>query len=359
MAFCDLHIHGVRNLHSVELSPLAGFNVFYGQNGSGKTSVLEAIYLLSHNRSFRHASIQPVIHHQLSTLSVFGRVSSHDLTHLAGIEKHRDGKTHIRLNGEGLSSSARLAQLLPLQLIHPDSDELLTGAPGLRRQFMDWGVFHVEHSFLVEWKRWQVLLKQRNAALKSGSSRQVVLSWDVEYSKACEAVSVARRRYLDEFQGCFQEILQGFLPDMPLVLSYHRGWPHDLDLLEGLARHFYQDSQRGHTHYGPHRDDVVMMCGENRASDMLSRGEQKLVVIALRLAQGKFLNVKTDRTCLYLLDDFAAELDAVHRKCVIDRLLEFKSQVFLTTIDYNEVRASIESVQPRLFHVEHGGINRV
>jgi len=354
---CD--INAVRNLTSVSLQLAPEFNVFYGQNGSGKTSILESLYLLSHNRSFRHHSIQPVIHHESQALSVFARLKQFELVRSAGVEKTREGKTTLRLDGEAASSSAILAELLPLQLIHPDSDELLTGAPRLRRQFLDWGVFHVEHSFLGVWQRWQRILKQRNAALKSGLSRDQVCGWDEEYIKTSEAISAFRQNYLELLSIRFQEIVANFLPEFQLELVYHRGWLKDASLRELIERHYFRDVQLKHTHYGPHRDDLFIQCGENRASEMLSRGEQKLVVIALRLAQGQLLKDVKDKACLYLLDDFAAELDAAHRRCVIERLVDFSSQVFLTTIDYGEVKSCIDFVNPRLFHVEHGGVKEV
>lgn len=359
MSLLQCDINAVRNLASVSLSLSPGFNVFYGQNGSGKTSVLESLYLVSHNRSFRHHSIQPVIFHESQALSVFLRLQQRDLTRLAGIEKTREGKTTLRLDGETISSSAVLAELLPLQLIHPDSDELLTGSPSLRRQFLDWGVFHVEHSFLGVWQRWQRILKQRNAALKSGLSRERVCEWDEEYIKTCEHISIFRANYINELSIRFQNIVVNFLPQFRLDLEYHRGWTKESSLSELLERHYFRDVQLKHTHYGPHRDDLLVRCGEVRASEMLSRGEQKLVVIALRLAQGQVLNEIKDRACLYLLDDFAAELDASHRRCVIDRLVDFKAQVFLTTIDYSEVKSCVDFVDPRLFHVEHGGVKEV
>jgi DNA replication and repair protein RecF len=172
-------------------------------------------------------------------------------------------------------------------------------------------------------------------------------------------MTVFRRDYLEKLAVLFQVIIKDFLPAFQLELVYHRGWPKDSSLAELLERHYFRDVQLKHTHYGPHRDDVIIQCGENKASEMLSRGEQKLVVIALRLAQGQLLKEIRDKTCLYLLDDFAAELDANHRLCVIERLVSFKSQVFLTTIDYGEVKSCIHFAHPKLFHVEHGAIKEV
>jgi len=356
MRFFQCEINAVRNLLSVSLSLSPGFNIFFGQNGSGKTSVLESLYLLSHNRSFRHHSVMPVIYHQADSLSVFARLYQQENIRAVGIEKTREGKTSLRLDGDAVSSAAVIAEILPLQLIHPDSDELLTGSPRLRRQFMDWGVFHVEHSFLNIWQRWQRVLKQRNAALKLGDVREQVCVWDGEFAEASERISAFRRYYIEKLSELFAEIVKDFLPDVELRLLYQRGWSKDSLLLELLERQYFRDVQLKHTYYGPHRDELVVQCGEVRASEMLSRGEQKLVVIALRLAQGQLLRNSRDVSCVYLLDDFAAELDANHRRCVVERLRDFKSQVFLTTIDYEEVRGCIDFVEPALFHVEQGRV---
>lgn len=356
MWFSQCEINAVRNLQANSLVLSPGFNVFFGQNGSGKTSVLEALYLLAHNRSFRHHTISPVISHQADALSVFARVNYQEGVHAVGVEKTREGKTTFRLDGESVSSAATIAEIVPLQLIHPDSDELLTGTPRLRRQFMDWGVFHVEHSFLEVWQRWQRALKQRNAALKCGGGRDQVCAWDGELAETSERISLFRQRYLETLSEEFSSIISDFLPGFSLQLTYQRGWPKESVLGELLERHYFRDIQLKHTYYGPHRDELMIQCGENRASEMLSRGEQKLVVIALRLAQGQLLKRVKEVSCCYLLDDFAAELDAGHRRSVIERLMNFQSQVLLTTIDYDEVSASVDFANPVLFHVEHGRI---
>ncbi len=359
MFFLQCDINAVRNLSSLSLTFAPGFNVFFGQNGSGKTSVLESLYLLAHNRSFRHHNISPVICHQSDSLCVFARLSGRENARTVGMEKTREGKTTLHLDGEPIVSAAAIAEIMPLQLIHPDSDELLTGAPSLRRQFMDWGVFHVEHSFLNIWRRWQRALKQRNAALKLGDVREQVFAWNSEFVETSEQVSDFREHYLRRLAALFGGIVKDFLPGFDVQLLFRRGWPAESDLSELLDRHYLRDVQLKHTYYGPHRDELLVVCGENRASEMLSRGEQKLVVIALRLAQGQLLKERKGEPCIYLLDDFAAELDSPHRLCVIERLQEFKAQVFLTTIDYEEVKSCINFVEPQLFHVEHGRVIEV
>jgi DNA replication and repair protein RecF len=353
-------IKAVRNLLEISFEGHPGFNVFYGVNGSGKTSILEAIYLLSSGKSFRHHHTQAIIHNTQSALSVFGWIlTENGLKRPAGIEKTKEGKTQIRLDGESISSTAPLAECLPLQIIHPESDILITGSPKWRRQFLDWGLFHVEPSFFNAWQRLQKVTKQRNAVLKQTQDKMQVSSWDAEYVQFSDIVSNYRKTYVFEFQTYFQEMMRFFLPHKKLVLSYLRGWPENVNLLDVLSKNFFRDIQLGYTFYGPQRDDLGVYYENSPASEVLSRGEQKLAVTALRLAQGRFLKEKTQKKCIYLLDDFAAELDTLHRRQVVETLSHLQSQIFLTTINYEEVKESLKDISLSLFHVEQGTVKTV
>lgn len=147
MSLTRVSVTAVRNLHPVTLS-LPRINILYGDNGSGKTSVLEAIHLLGLARSFRSARLQPVIQYEEAACTVFGQVMlANGIASNLGISRERQGEFTIRIDGQNARSAAQLAETLPLQLINPDSFRLLEGAPKIRRQFLDWGVFHVEPRF--------------------------------------------------------------------------------------------------------------------------------------------------------------------------------------------------------------------
>ena len=152
------------------LNPSPRINILHGDNGSGKTSLLEAIHLLGMARSFRSTRLNPVISHEQGSCTVFGQVElGEEQSSALGISRDRSGEIRIRINGQSVRSAAELAETLPLQLINPDSFRLLEGAPKLRRQFLDWGVFHVEPRFLQAWQRLQQALRQRNSWLRHGT----------------------------------------------------------------------------------------------------------------------------------------------------------------------------------------------
>lgn len=355
MGIIYTEITAVRNLQAVSFEAHTFFNLFCGLNGSGKTSILESIYLLSCGKSFRSHAISTMINHGSPSLSIFSQIkTAEDIQKPIGIEKTRDGKTQIRIDGQNVSSAAALAECLPLQIIHPESDILITGSPKYRRQFLDWGVFHVEPSFFPAWRRLQKVTKQRNSLLKQTQDRNQVCSWDQEYTEASEQISLFRKNYIKTFQPYFQEMIQYFLPDKPVLLSYQRGWAEEADLLEILSKNFYRDLQLGYTYCGAHRDDIYIKVENYPADEVLSRGEQKLVVVAMRLAQGKLLKQLQQKRCLYLLDDFSAELDSIHRRQVVETLANLEAQIFLTSIDYQEANPSLEGIDLSLFHVEQG-----
>src|SRR5690606_26092623 len=209
MTLRRITVTGVRNLQPVTLSPSPRINILYGDNGSGKTSLLEAIHLLGLARSFRSTRLNPVISHDLSTCTVFGQVETAvDQSNALGISRDRSGEGKIRIDGRNVRSAAELAEPLPLQLINPDSFRLLVGAPKVRRQFLDWGVFHVEPRFLGAWQRLQQGLRQRNSWLRHGRLDVVAqAAWDRELCLASQEIDGYRRDYLQALKPVFQATL--------------------------------------------------------------------------------------------------------------------------------------------------------
>ncbi|MBA1241544.1 DNA replication/repair protein RecF [Pseudomonas japonica] len=361
MSLSRVSVTAVRNLHPVTLLPSPRINILHGDNGSGKTSVLEAIHLLALARSFRSTRLQPVIQYEQPACTVFGQVLvENDRVCNLGVSRQRDGDFLIRIDGDNARSAAQLAEVLPLQLINPDSFRLLEGAPKVRRQFLDWGVFHVEPRFLPVWQRLQKALKQRNSWLRHGTIDAVSqAAWDRELLSASAQIDEFRRSYIQQLKPVFDQIL-GELVDLPgLSLSYFRGWDKDRELSEVLASSLLRDRQLGHTHSGPQRADLRLRQGSHNAAETLSRGQQKLVVCALRIAQGHLLSQVRRSQCVYLVDDLPSELDEQHRKALCRLLEELKCQVFITCVNHEFLSNDWhKDTEVSLFHVEHGHITQ-
>ncbi|MFL9813836.1 DNA replication/repair protein RecF [Stutzerimonas sp. VN223-3] len=362
MSLSRISVTGVRNLQPVTLNPSPRINILHGDNGSGKTSLLEAIHLLGMARSFRSTRLNPVISHEQTSCTVFGQVRLTDEQFSAlGISRDRSGEVRIRINGQNVKSAAELADALPLQLINPDSFRLLEGAPKLRRQFLDWGVFHVEPRFLQAWQRLQQALRQRNSWLRHGTlDGASQAAWSRELSSASDEIDEYRRAYIQLLKPVFEGTLASLLDLEGFQLSYYRGWDKDRTLEEVLTASIERDKLMGHTQAGPQRADLRLRIANHNAAETLSRGQQKLVVCALRIAQGHLVSAAKRGQCIYLVDDLPSELDDQHRLALCRLLEQLNCQVFITCVDSNVLREGWRDDTPvSLFHVEHGAIAQV
>ncbi|WP_175653105.1 DNA replication/repair protein RecF [Pseudomonas sp. Marseille-P9899] len=361
MSLSRVTVTAVRNLHPVTFSPSPRINILYGDNGSGKTSVLEAIYLLGLARSFRSTRLNPVIQYEQPTCTVFGQVAlENGASSNLGVSRERQGDFTIRIDGQNARGTAQLAEILPLQLINPDSFRLLEGAPKIRRQFLDWGVFHVEPRFMGTWQRLQKALRQRNSWLRHGTLDAISqAAWDRELCLASAEIDEYRRNYIKALKPVFEKILGELLELEGLTLSYYRGWDKDRELSDVLAASVQRDQQMGHTQAGPQRADLRLRLGANNAADILSRGQQKLVVCALRIAQGHLVSQARRGQCIYLVDDLPSELDEQHRRALCRLLEDLRCQVFITCVDHELLREGWQMDTPvALFHVEQGRITQ-
>jgi len=355
MSVLRLEIVALRNLQSVSLLPHPRLNLLSGANGSGKTSVLEALHLLGLGRSFRSGRARRLVNDAETACTVFAGFADGGS---AGIRRGANGDTELKVDNSSQVTLAQLVHRLPLCLLDPESMDLLDAGSKPRRAQLDWGVFHVEHRFYPAWLRYQRALKQRNSLLRSGSmGRSETVVWDRELAETAQHLHQFRLDYLARWQPRWEACMQGFLPDEALSLDYAPGWDTGLSLAEQLAESWERDVERGHTQIGPHRADLRVKRGTAPADELLSRGQKKLVVCALKLSQVELLQA-TGRQCTLLVDDLASELDAGARQRLISYLAASGAQVFITCIEPDAVKPALDAAGMgfRMFHVEHGTV---
>lgn len=357
----SLHRLGLRNLRgfsSVEIEPSQSLNLLLGSNAAGKTTVLEAIYLLSTARSFRSTHLADLIRYGEQMFQVTAAVSTTGgRTVSLGIEKSRSGLT-LKAAGQRLNRVSELAAWVPTQVIHPDSHYLVSGGPKQRRRFLDWGLFHVEQSFFPVWQRYDKALKQRNAALKLRNSQEFERAWDPELSAMAQKIHQLRKTYLSEYEAVLPVFAKGLVGEHDFRVDYEPGWDVERRLEDVLVETLSRDRQKGFTCAGPHRADLIFRLDGRRIQHYVSRGQEKMLVAALILAQVELFTTRTGRQCVILLDDFAAELDSAHQQRLLELLRPMGAQLFLAMVNRGDLKLD-QWPDMKTFHVEHGGITEM
>jgi DNA replication and repair protein RecF len=319
-----------RCLQSVALDFDSRFTLISGSNASGKTSLLEALYVLGRGRSFRTRRLEHLIRHGSERFIVFGEVDAFDRRVAIGVEGSSAG-IRAKLGGAKAASLAELAPLLPVQIIDPEIHRLIEEGPSRRRRFLDWGVFHVEPRFVDDWVRFQQALKQRNAALKSRQPRSVTGAWDGDLVRYGESLSAARSRYVGLLSEHAVTIARRLL-GMELSINYRTGWTRGTSLAEALMQSWTHDQESGATQVGPHRAELHVRLDDVAVKDHISRGQQKLLAASLLMAQVKLFPQDSPVRPSLLLDDPAAELDNERLTGLIAEVSEQSVQLIVTTL---------------------------
>lgn len=342
-----------RCLEVAELEFGPRFNLIHGANASGKTSLLEALAYLGRGKSFRGATTANLTRHGEAEFLLFGEVGEGAGRKTLGVRNGRDG-LEVRVGGEAAPSAAALAEALPLQVIDPEVHNLIAGGPELRRRFLDWVAFHVEHQHLQVWRRFRRALKQRNAALRSRSSASTIRSWNAEFLSHAMDLDRSRRRVLElSLESLLEHGMR--LLQTELEFEYRQGWPADKDLAAALESGIERDLALGTTQAGPQRADIKVGYDERQARKLVSRGQQKLLASAMILAATETAQAALERPLLLLLDDPAAELDRDSIGRLMDAVSGLGCQVVATSLDPDALEFP---ERPRVFHVEQGVIAR-
>lgn len=320
-----------------------------GDNASGKTSLLEAIYFLGHGRSFRSAQAEKLKRTGTSFFRVVGRLATHRGVLTAGLE-HRQGRTQGQLAGQGISGIADIAEVLPLQIIDPGVHRLVEEGSARRRRLMDWGVFHVKREFLGYWRRYQRALAQRNAALRTSHGEELIHAWEADFCSAGLEVDRLRSHYVEALRPHFEALAER-LVGPGTTLTYRRGWPADVDLRNALHDSISRDLRLKTTHVGPHRADLGFLVEGVPARDRVSRGQQKMLAAAFILAQLRCHTALGAPETTLMLDDPAAELDVDNLGKLLLAIAEIPSQLIVTSVHERGLRGIDIG---RRFHVKQG-----
>jgi len=350
MALTALRVEHLRCIDSAELRPDPVCNLIVGDNGAGKTSLLESIYVLGRGRSFRAPKLAALLQSGADALTVFGELRGPAESRRLGLRLGAGG-TEIHVDGEA-SNAAELARALPVQIIEPEIHELVQGGPERRRQFVDWGLFHVKHEFLPVWRRYRRALRQRNAALRSGAETTTVQAWEQEFVETGQMVDRLRRVFLESLAVGLTEVTTA-LTGFEVQTRYRAGWAEGEHLAGALKNSWGRDRAMGSTQVGPHRAEIELWTDGERARHRLSRGQQKLLGAALILAESLLVAEMAELPVVMLVDEPAAELDQEHVARLISMLLASPFQLFISALEPGSLLPDRRAAR---FHVEHGKV---
>ena len=356
MSLDALVIEDFRCVARAELELDSRCNLINGANASGKTSLLEAIFVLGRGRSFRTARTEILVRNGSEAFTLAGKVTTAGRMRPLGMRVDRDGM-EARVSGRPVNGLAELATVLPAQAIDPEVHRLVEGGPQERRRYVDWGVFHVEPSFVDHWRRYQRALRQRNAALRTHQPQAVVRAWDPELVESGQLVADYRARYMQRLVPHVAEVGTRLLGE-PIEIALNQGWSADRTLEEATKISWARDAERGLTHSGPHRADVIVRFGGAAARDRVSRGQQKLAAASLLLGQLRSDAEQGSDVAALLVDDPAAELDSGNLERLLSEVVSLPAQLFVTALDPKNPSLNYLPAGRR-FHVEHGSVTRL
>lgn len=359
MRLIRLQVGGVRKIARVDFAPAPGLNLITGDNGAGKTSLLEALHLLAYGRSFRGRVRDGLVRTGCDAVEVFAEwVEDRDGRRRKVGLRHSGQQWQGRLDGAEVSQLGELCAALAVVTFEPGSHALVTGGGEPRRRLVDWGLFHVEPDFLPLWRRYARALKQRNHLLKARVRDGQLDAWDHELAEAGEPLTRRRQGYLDTLEPRLRRLAGELVPALGEARLVHLpGWQREqVSLADALMLVRDRDLANGFTSVGPHRGDWRVEYGALPGRETLSRGQAKLTALAILLAQAEQHADECGEWPVVALDDLASELDRQHQRRLLEYLVSSGAQVLITGTEAPPALDGV-AVRPAVFHVEQGALS--
>lgn len=363
MSIQHLSVLNFRNLYNSKIELHPNLNLITGDNGSGKSSILEAIFFISHGKSFRTNKTENIVTHEFSTFVINIK---DNLEKSLGISKdHQHNQLDIKVDGMQVNKLSELAKNIAVQIITPESFKLFFGGPKERRRFIDLGLFHVKHEFSFKWRKFSKLIKQRNACLRNKVSRQELNYWTSSFIEYSELIANDRFQYVEDLKKELIIWLSILLPNLhnQIELKYSQGWSQHKSLKEVLDDSYEKELIYGYSIAGAQKFDIKFTLNKQPLDAVISRGQQKLFLLALTLAQSKLIEAVMRVKPILMIDDIGAELDINSRNALAIALKKLNCQVIATAINH----VDLEPLMPKsttnnkdnykMFHVKHGEIS--
>lgn len=353
-----LQIEDFRIIKKTKIVPTDKINIITGGNAAGKSSLLEAIDILSRGRSFRTNVNSHLINSDASSYKIHAKVDLlQNTTHSIGVE-WSTGRKHLRLDGNPVYKQSVIAKLFPVRSMNPQGNNIVSGTPKQKRSHIDWGVFHVKPDFNDTLQIYQRILDQKNLALKRYTASLPLVAWDTSLSKLAQQIDLDRGAYVDKLNAYLGKMGTSFEGPENLKLEYRRGWSEDSDFIELLKTRASRFAAIGHVDVGPHLADYEILAGGKPAKIYASGGQQKLISATFIMAQVKMLQDNCGKQVTFLVDDLPSELDQKNRNTFLKKLCSWNVQVFITLHDQDSLPKDLLQ-DHKLFHVKQGVVQEL
>lgn len=341
-----LKLYNFRNIEYKEYNFTKKINIFFGDNGVGKTSILEAIHFLSTGKSFRKSTFKSIIKFQQQELAVYLETKQN----IFSVSKSIKGTWKGKQNNSSIKKQSIITNQLPVVSIDPEVYRLVDFGPIFRRNFLDWLVFHVKHDYLLLWKKTYKCIKQLNILYKQKAPSSEINVWENNFIDFSEELSKTREEFFNQITPTIFKLshfMQEEIKD--LTIEFKKGWSGSLSLREQLKKDRKRNLMYGKLQYGPQKMDIVIKTSSNPAAQILSRGQKKVLSISFYMAYIQFL-IDNDIEPIVCLDDFDAELDKDKLAKAAEFFNKINSQIFITSVQKKKIGKVFPGAA--MFHVE-------
>ena len=354
MSIEKLTLSDFRNHKRTSLTFSPGVNVIWGKNGSGKTSALEAIHILSVGKSFKTNKIQETIQTDCLQSKLVGVFVSDTIKNEISVKQNKNKNKTITINNATVSTKEILGKN-PAVVLSPEEQTITSGSPKDRRKYFDRVFSVISKTYLNSLVSYRKTLKQRNFLLKTKAKKNDLLPWDFKLSEFGVDLWKEKNRLLQKFQKNLQTASNNYNKDGVLVGVSQKTQEENPDsFLFQLEKHKTKDLTLGYTTFGPHTDRIGVLFNNKNIKTFGSQGEHKIALVLIKIAEYELIKEEKKLSPTILLDDLFATLDFERGDAVL-KLLEKNTQTIITNTDLVDIEShgiNLDGIRNKSIHLK-------
>ena len=335
MILDSINIENLRSINKFNMTFEPGINLIYGKNGKGKTSILEAIYILSISRSFKSHFLRNIITNGKSNIKIIGKIKD-SLNQNLKIEYYKlNNQKRIKINEKTINNLSELLGVFPVTVLSPEDINIIIGSNKEKHKFFNMILCHTNKLYLNHRQQYKLIIKQRNTLLQSNPQDNYLKIWNEKTSDIGEKIWEIRKSFFKDFIEIFNDLWNQLNCRFNANIQYNNNQVLSKNTYyKELCNSYANDLKKGYTTKGPHKDIISLFFNNMTIKECGSQGEKKLFLIVLKIAEAIYINKKMNKEPIILLDDLFAMLDK-NRGLKILKLLTNNFQIFITTTDAN------------------------